>query len=80
MSRIKTVISLYGTIIPGEYKYINKCIFVCLQLKQMRKEVDLTRKRSLKLKAQVDKLQGQSHDGLVWSQHRERVREMLLTG
>ncbi|XP_062868226.1 bicaudal-D-related protein 2-like [Trichomycterus rosablanca] len=46
-------------------------------LKQMRKEVDLTRKRSLKLKAQVDKLQGQSQDGLVWSQHRERVTEEI---
>ncbi|MCJ8740784.1 hypothetical protein PDJAM_G00062900 [Pangasius djambal] len=45
-------------------------------LKQMRREVELSRRRSIKLKAQVDKLQEQSHDGLVWSQHRERLKQM----
>lgn len=46
-----------------------------LQLKQMRRDVELSRRRSIKLKAQVDKLQEQSQDGLVWSQHRQRVRQ-----
>ncbi|KAB5548872.1 hypothetical protein PHYPO_G00060690 [Pangasianodon hypophthalmus] len=46
-------------------------------LKQMRREVELSRRRSIKLKAQVDKLQEQSQDGLVWSQHRERVTEEI---
>lgn len=52
------------------------CVFV-LKLKQMRREVELSRRRSIKLKAQVDKLQEQSQDGLVWSQHRELVRQMV---
>ncbi|TSL04266.1 Sulfatase-modifying factor 2 [Bagarius yarrelli] len=46
-------------------------------LKQMRREVELSRRRSIKLKAQVDKLQEQSHDGLVWSQDRERMTEEI---
>ncbi|KAG7321457.1 hypothetical protein KOW79_015872 [Hemibagrus wyckioides] len=46
-------------------------------LKQMRREVELSRRRSIKLKAQVDKLQEQSQDGLVWSQDRERVTEEI---
>ncbi|XP_076836472.1 bicaudal-D-related protein 2-like [Brachyhypopomus gauderio] len=46
-------------------------------LKQVRREVELSRRRSLKIKAQVDKLQEQSHDGLIWSQQRERVTEEI---
>lgn len=38
----------------------------------MRREVELSRRRSIKLKAQVDKLQ-EGRDGPGWSQHRERV-------
>lgn len=44
-----------------------------LQLKEVRREVELSRRRSIKLKAQVDKLQ-ESREGQGWSQHRERVR------
>ncbi|XP_066502661.1 bicaudal-D-related protein 2-like [Hoplias malabaricus] len=44
-------------------------------LKQVRREVELSRRRSLRLKAQVDKLQEQSQDGLAWGQQRERVTE-----
>eukprot|EP00064_Thunnus_orientalis_P014304 superscaffoldBa00002465_g14346 len=40
-------------------------------LKEVRREVELSRRRSIKLKAQVDKLQ-ESRDGPGWSQHRER--------
>ncbi|XP_053504719.1 bicaudal-D-related protein 2-like [Ictalurus furcatus] len=46
-------------------------------LKQMRRDVELSRRRSIKLKAQVDKFQEQSKDGLVWSQHRELVTEEI---
>ncbi|XP_026859880.2 bicaudal-D-related protein 2-like [Electrophorus electricus] len=46
-------------------------------LKQMRREVELSRRRSLKIKAQVDRLQEQSQDGLAWSQQRERVAEEI---
>lgn len=35
--------------------------------------MELSRRRSIKLKAQVDKLQ-ESRDGPGWSQHRERVK------
>lgn len=45
----------------------------CLQLKEVRREVELSRKRSIRLKAQVDKLQ-ESSDRPGWSLHRERVR------
>lgn len=48
------------------------CIYV-LQLNEVRREVELSRRRSIKLKAQVDKLQ-ESHEGQGWSQHRERVK------
>ncbi|KAI4814212.1 hypothetical protein KUCAC02_003415 [Chaenocephalus aceratus] len=48
--------------------------FNCLQLKEVRREVDLSRRRSIKLKAQVDKLQ-ESREGPGWSQHREKVTE-----
>lgn len=44
-----------------------------MQLKEVRREVELSRKRSIRLKAQVDKLQ-ESREGLGWSQHRERVK------
>lgn len=50
---------------------INADIFT-LQLKEVRREVELSRRRSIKLKAQVDKLQ-ESREGQGWSQHRERV-------
>ncbi|CAB1315866.1 unnamed protein product [Coregonus sp. 'balchen'] len=43
-------------------------------LKEVRREVELSRKRSLRLKAQVDKLQ-ENREGLGWSQHREKVTE-----
>ncbi|KAM3869264.1 bicaudal-D-related protein 2-like [Diretmus argenteus] len=46
-------------------------------LKEVRREVELSRRRSLKLKAQVDQLQ--SRDGPGWSQHRERVTEEVLS-
>ncbi|KAG8008032.1 hypothetical protein GBF38_003773 [Nibea albiflora] len=45
-------------------------------LKEVRREVELSRRRSIKLKAQVDKLQ-ESREGLGWSQHRERVKVTL---
>lgn len=47
-------------------------------LKEVRREVELSRRRSIKLKAQVDKLQ-ENRDGLGWSQHRERVTEEVLS-
>ncbi|KAM4544762.1 bicaudal-D-related protein 2-like [Odontesthes bonariensis] len=47
-------------------------------LKEVRREVELSRRRSIKLKAQVDKLQ-ESGDGLGWSRHRERVTEEVLS-
>ncbi|XP_023143336.2 bicaudal-D-related protein 2-like [Amphiprion ocellaris] len=47
-------------------------------LKEVRREVELSRRRSIKLKAQVDKLQ-ERRDGPGWSQHRERVTEEVLS-
>lgn len=47
-------------------------------LKEVRREVELSRRRSIKLKAQVDKLQ-ESREGQGWSQHRERVTEEVLS-
>ncbi|XP_022594620.1 uncharacterized protein LOC111217156 isoform X1 [Seriola dumerili] len=47
-------------------------------LNEVRREVELSRKRSIRLKAQVDKLQ-ESRDGPGWSQHRERVTEEVLS-
>lgn len=44
----------------------------------MRREVELSRKRSIKLKAQVDHLQ-RKQEGQGWSQHRERVTEEVLS-
>ncbi|XP_028840771.1 bicaudal-D-related protein 2-like [Denticeps clupeoides] len=48
---------------------------VCNTLKEVRREVELSRRRSLKLKAQVERLQGQ--DGPGWSQHKEQVTEEI---
>ncbi|KAF6715792.1 Bicaudal D-related protein 1 [Oryzias melastigma] len=47
-------------------------------LKEVRREVELSRKRSIRLKAQVDKLQ-EKRDGHGWSQHREAVTEEVLS-
>ncbi|KAM6911266.1 bicaudal-D-related protein 2-like [Lycodopsis pacificus] len=47
-------------------------------LKEVRREVELSRKRSVKLKAQVDKLQ-ENRDGPAWSQHRELVTDEVLS-
>ncbi|XP_049448185.1 bicaudal-D-related protein 2-like isoform X1 [Epinephelus fuscoguttatus] len=47
-------------------------------LKEVRREVELSRRRSIKLKAQVDKLQ-EGRDGPGWSHHRERVTEEVLS-
>ncbi|CAL8365331.1 unnamed protein product [Lota lota] len=47
-------------------------------LKEVRREVALSRSRSIRLKAQVDKLQEDS-DGPGWGQHRERVTEEVLS-
>ncbi|CAL1573035.1 unnamed protein product [Knipowitschia caucasica] len=47
-------------------------------LKEVRREVELSRRRSIRLKAQVDKLQ-ESHQGHGWSQDRERVTEEVLS-
>ncbi|XP_059207471.1 bicaudal-D-related protein 2-like [Centropristis striata] len=47
-------------------------------LKEVRREVELSRRRSIKLKAQVDKLQ-EKRDGAGWSQDRERVTEEVLS-
>lgn len=43
-------------------------------LKEVRREVALSVRRSLRLKAQVDKLQ-ENRDQPAWSQHREKVTE-----
>lgn len=47
-------------------------------LKEVRREVELSRRRSIRLKAQVDKLQ-ESHEGHGWSQDRDRVTEEVLS-
>lgn len=47
-------------------------------LKEVRREVELSRRRSIRLKAQVDKLQ-ESHEGQGWSQDRNRVTEEVLS-
>ncbi|XP_058483290.1 bicaudal-D-related protein 2-like [Solea solea] len=51
---------------------------VSATLNEVRREVELSRRRSIKLKAQVDKLQ-ESRSGQGWSQHRERVTEEVLS-
>ncbi|KAM9728011.1 bicaudal-D-related protein 2-like [Menidia menidia] len=47
-------------------------------LNEVRREVALSRRRSMKLKAQVDRLQ-ESREGPGWSHHRERVTEEVLS-
>lgn len=44
----------------------------------MRREVELSRKRSIRLKAQVDKLQKDQEDQ-GWSQRKDKVRARLHT-
>ncbi|XP_029029497.1 bicaudal-D-related protein 2-like [Betta splendens] len=51
---------------------------VSATLNEVRREVELSRRRSIKLKAQVDKLQ-ERREGPGWSQHRERVTEEVLS-
>ncbi|XP_067348501.1 bicaudal-D-related protein 2-like isoform X2 [Channa argus] len=51
---------------------------VSATLSEVRREVELSRRRSIRLKAQVDKLQ-ESSDGPGWSHHRERVTEEVLS-
>lgn len=47
-------------------------------LKEVRREVELSRRRSIRLKAQVDKLQ-ERQEGHGWSQDRDRVAEEVLS-
>lgn len=47
-------------------------------LKEVRREVELSRRRSIKLKAQVDKLQ-EGRDSPGWSQHKQTVTEEVLS-
>ncbi|XP_072769954.1 bicaudal-D-related protein 2-like [Nerophis lumbriciformis] len=47
-------------------------------LKEVRREVELSRRRSIKLKAQVDKLQ-ESREGPGWCGDRDRVTEEILS-
>lgn len=54
------------------YLKMYSCGICCVQLSEVRREVELSRRRSIRLKAQVDKLQ-EKRDGPGWSQHRERV-------
>nr|XP_019952795.1 PREDICTED: uncharacterized protein LOC109635828 isoform X1 [Paralichthys olivaceus] len=51
---------------------------VSATLNEVRREVELSRKRSIRLKAQVDKLQ-ESRAGRGWSQDKERVTEEVLS-
>ncbi|XP_051734315.1 bicaudal-D-related protein 2-like [Ctenopharyngodon idella] len=44
-------------------------------LKQVKREVALSRQRSLRLKAQVDRLEQQNESGPGWSENRQRVAE-----
>ncbi|XP_010893521.1 bicaudal-D-related protein 2-like [Esox lucius] len=45
-------------------------------LNEVRREVELSRRRSLRLKAQVDKLQG-NRNGSGWSQEKEKVTQEI---
>ncbi|XP_078786845.1 bicaudal-D-related protein 2-like isoform X2 [Oryzias latipes] len=47
-------------------------------LKEVRREVELSRKRSIRLKAQVDKLQ-ERRDGHGWTQNRDAVTDEVLS-
>ncbi|XP_061608082.1 bicaudal-D-related protein 2-like isoform X4 [Phyllopteryx taeniolatus] len=49
-----------------------------MKLNEVRREVELSRRRSIKLKAQVDKLQESRH-GPGWSRDRERVTEEIFS-
>ncbi|AWO99865.1 putative bicaudal D-related protein -like [Scophthalmus maximus] len=51
---------------------------VSATLNEVRREVELSRKRSIRLKAQVDKLQD-DRAGKGWSQHRETVTDEVLS-
>jgi len=44
-----------------------------IQLKHVKREVALSRQRSLRLKAQVDRLEQQNENGPGWSENRQRV-------
>ncbi|KAK2872755.1 hypothetical protein QQF64_017606 [Cirrhinus molitorella] len=48
---------------------------VSVTLKHVKREVELSRQRSLRLKAQVDRLQQQNDSGPGWSENRQRVAE-----
>ncbi|XP_016357027.1 bicaudal D-related protein 2-like [Sinocyclocheilus anshuiensis] len=50
---------------------------VSATLKHVKREVELSRQRSLKLKAQVDRLQQQNDSGPGWSENRHRVAEEI---
>ncbi|XP_067279696.1 bicaudal-D-related protein 2-like [Pseudorasbora parva] len=48
---------------------------VSATLKHVKREVELSRQRSLRLKAQVDRLEQQNDSGPGWSENRQRVAE-----
>ncbi|KAG1940621.1 bicaudal-D-related protein 2-like [Pimephales promelas] len=48
---------------------------VSATLKHVKREVALSRQRSLRLKAQVDRLEQQNENGPGWSENRQRVAE-----
>ncbi|XP_052444451.1 BICD family-like cargo adapter 2 [Carassius gibelio] len=50
---------------------------VSVTLKHVKREVELSRQRSLRLKAQVDRLQQQHDSGPGWSENRHRVAEEI---
>uniref|UniRef100_A0A8C1VJ84 Bicaudal-D-related protein 2-like n=1 Tax=Cyprinus carpio TaxID=7962 RepID=A0A8C1VJ84_CYPCA len=50
---------------------------VSVTLKHVKREVELSRRRSLRLKAQVDKLEQQNDSGPGWSENRQRVAEEI---
>lgn len=52
--------------------------FFMAQLKHVKREVELSRQRSLRLKAQVDRLQQQNDSGPGWSENRQRVSLSLV--
>ncbi|XP_016317084.1 bicaudal D-related protein 1-like [Sinocyclocheilus anshuiensis] len=50
---------------------------VSATLKHVKREVELSRRRSLRLKAQVDRLEQQNDSGPGWSENRQRVAEEI---
>ncbi|TRY87381.1 hypothetical protein DNTS_013871 [Danionella cerebrum] len=50
---------------------------VSATLKHVKKEVEISRQRSLRIKAQVDRLQKQHDSGPGWSENRQRVAEEI---